>query len=210
MSVRWFPAASAVTVAALALGGCLFRTVEAPRFYRPAAAALDAETEPSDAPAGNPVRLGSVRSAPFLRERIVWRASPVEYGLYEQRRWFELPSRYVRRALASTLATTPGLRPSQDVAAPRLDVEVTAFDEILAPKHEAQVALVATLRDGTQQRFERTFAARVPIAADDGAATAEAMGRALDEAVKQVAAATAKALGAARKPTPAPRSRGGR
>ena len=96
-------------VLVLALGGCLFRTAEAPRFYRPASALLDDATEPPETQAGAAVRLGNVRSAPFLRERIVWRASAVEYGLYEQRRWFELPSRYVRRALVSALDEAPGL-----------------------------------------------------------------------------------------------------
>jgi len=130
----------------------------------------------------------------------------VEYGLYEQRRWFELPSRYVRRALAATLQTTPGLLLGDDPSGARLDVEILAFDEVLSPTHEAHVALAATLRAGTEKRLDRTFASRFPIATTDGAATAESMGKALDEAVKRIAAATATALA----PTPATgkRSRG--
>ncbi len=81
---RWW----AGVAAAVALGGCLFRTAEPPRFYRPASAALDDPAGDQPAAAGTPLRLGAVRSAPFLRERIVWRVSPVEYGLYDQRRWF--------------------------------------------------------------------------------------------------------------------------
>src|SRR5262245_40385662 len=121
--------ALAGVLATCALAGCLFRTADAPRFYRPAAVALDDAGEAAEvAPtAGVLIRLGSVRSAPFLRERIVWRASPVEYGLYEQRRWFELPSRYVRRALIATLETTSGLRLVDDPTAARLDVELLAF-----------------------------------------------------------------------------------
>jgi uncharacterized lipoprotein YmbA len=180
----------------LALAGCLFRATEPPRFYRPASAALDGAVDaPDAAQTGAAVRLGSVHSAPFLRERIVWRASPVEYGLYEQRRWFELPSRYVRRALTATLQSTPGLRLGDEPTAARLDVEILAFDEILAPAHEAYVAVSATLRDGTQKRFDRTFAAHVPIASVDGGATAESIGHALDEVVKKVATATASVLG---------------
>lgn len=182
----------------LSSAGCLFRSADGPRFFRPASAALDAAGSAADvaAPTGTPIRLGSVRGAPFLRERIVWRASEVEYGLYEQRRWIELPSRYVRRALAATLQTTPGLRLGEEPTAARLDVEILAFDEVLSPVHEAHVALTATLRDGGQKRLERTFATRVPIASGDGAATAESMGRALDEVVTKVAAATATALAA--------------
>ena len=195
MTIRSRVAVSALAFAALASTGCLFRGTEPPRFFRPASAALEGADEAS-APAGTgaALRLGSVHSAPFLRERIVWRASSVEYGLYEQRRWFELPSRYVRRALAATLATTPGIRLADEPAAARLDVEVLAFDEVLSPAHEAHVTLEATLRDGAQKRFDRLFSAAAPIATSDGAATAESMGRALDEVVKNVASAAAAAL----------------
>jgi uncharacterized lipoprotein YmbA len=184
-----------VAIAAMLLSaGCLFRATEAPRFYRPASTALDADVPPEPA-TDAPVRLGSVESAPFLRERIVWRASDVEYGLYEQRRWFELPTRYIRRALSATLGTTPGLRFEESASAPHLDVELLAFDEILAPEHEAHVAIEATLHDGPQKRFERTFSARVPIATGEGPAMAASMGKALDEVVQKIATATASALG---------------
>lgn len=194
-------------VAALTCASCVFRTAEPPRFYRPASSTLDANDEPdvSAASAGAPIRLHGVRSAPFLRERVVWRSSPVEYGLYEQRRWFELPSRYVRRALLSALRDDPGLRVDDDPKAPRLDVEILAFDEVLAPAHHANVALAVTLRDGAQKRLDRTFAAQVPIAAADGPAMAEAMGRALDDVVQKVAQAAASAL--ATRPAAAPRAR---
>lgn len=196
------------TAAAVGFAGCLFRTAEAPRFYRPAAVALDgANDEPAvRAPStGAPIRLHGVRSAPFLRERVVWRASAVEYGLYEQRRWFELPSRYVRRALTTALQNTPGLRLDDDPKTPRLDVEILAFDEVLTPSHAASIALAVTLRDGTQKRLDRTFSAEVPIAAADGAAMAQAMGAALDRVVHQVAQAAASEL--ARKPPAATRAR---
>lgn len=185
----------ACAVAALALGGCLFRSAEPPRFYRPASAALDDTGDEQPATTGTPLRLGAVRSAPFLRERIVWRASPVEYGLYDQRRWFELPGRYVRRALVATLQDTPGIRLAQDPKAARLDVEVLAFEEVLAPTHEAHVALAVTLRAGSEMRLERTYAAKAPIASADAGVMAEAMGRALDEATREVATGAAAALG---------------
>jgi ABC-type uncharacterized transport system auxiliary subunit len=187
----------AAVVALMAGASCLFRTAEAPRFYRPASAALDGASEgpaPSAPSAGAPIHLHSVRSAPFLRERIVWRSSPVEYGLYEQRRWFELPSRYVRRALTTALASTPGLRLDDGPKAARLDVEILAFDEVLAPAHQASVTLAVILRDGTEDRLDRLYSAQEPIASTDGAAMAEAMGKALDEAVQQVAQAAATAL----------------
>lgn len=182
-------------LAILTLAGCFLRRAEAPRFYRPASVALDAADDDAAAPAdaGIAVRLPTVRSAPFLRERMVWRSSAVEYGLYEQRRWFELPTRYVRRALATALQDTPGVRLGDASAAARLDVEILAFDEVLA-QHHAHVVLAVTVRNGTETRLARTFAAEAPITGDDGAAVAEAMGRALDAVVQEVATATARTL----------------
>ena len=197
-----------VVGAALLCAGCLFRTAEAPRFYRPASALLAADAEDAAPPptvTAVPLRLQGVRSAPFLRERIVWRASSVEYGLYEQRRWFELPSRYVRRALANALAAKPGLRLSDDLQAARLEVEILAFDEVLSPRHEAHVTLAATLRQGGDKRLDRTFSSQVAISDAAGSAMAEAMGKALDDVVRKVADAAAHALAPA-----APAARGRR
>jgi ABC-type uncharacterized transport system auxiliary subunit len=200
--------AATAALCAVLLAGCLFRTAEAPRFYRPGSAALDDGDGAAPAAASTtaaPLRLASVRSAPFLREKIVWRVSDVEYGLYEQRRWFELPSRYVRRALTATIQDTPGLRLVDDIDAPRLDAEVLAFDEVLSPRHEASVALAIRLRQGTRTALERTYAATVPIEGDGGPAMAQAMGRALDETAAQVAKAVAAALSASGKPAAPPR-----
>lgn len=208
-------AVAVTSAAALAFAGCLFRAAEPPRFYRPASATLDDDADDAvaaPAPAhALPIRLHSVRSAPFIREKVVWRASDVEYGLYDQRRWFELPSRYVRRVLVATLRDTPGLRLVDDLDAPRLDVEVLAFDEVLSPRHEATVALAVRLRHRTRTTLDRTFSAAVPIDGEGGAAMAQAMGRALDEAAAAVAAGTAAALSPSGTPaapprrTPAPR-----
>src|SRR5215475_8313055 len=92
---------------AVALSACaLFRHPDAPRFFdpEPAARAL-AAAEPAGATTlvKVPVRLGPVRSSSYRRDRIVWRASEVELGLYEDRRWTDLPSRYVERALEREL-----------------------------------------------------------------------------------------------------------
>src|SRR5262245_18477693 len=99
-------------VGLVALGACLLRSADRPRFFRPASATLDgAATDGTEPPVadGIPVRLRAVRSQPFLRERILWRVSDVEYAFYEQRRWIDLPAHYVERALQIRLATTPGL-----------------------------------------------------------------------------------------------------
>lgn len=190
----------ACLAAAVVLAGCLFRDAAAPRFYRPAASSLDGGdgTDPSPASVATSaaaVRLEPVNGTPFLRERIAWRSSAVEYGLYEQQRWSETPPRYVQRALENALRATPGLHLTDAFEAPVLRVEVVAFDEVLAPQHVARVALVVSLRDRARTRLvDRTIAAEAAIGGDDGSATATAMGTALDRAVGQVAAAVAAAL----------------
>ena len=189
-------------VGLLVLGGCLLRTPDPPRFFRPGSAALEAAAEDqADPPAagGIAIRLRGVRSEPFLRERIVWRASGVEYGLYEQRRWIDLPAHYVERALGERLRETPGLRLTNDPRAVALHVDVLAFDDVLAPTHEANVTLAVTLEDRAHGRLlMRTLDARAGIENDDPASMAKAMGQALDDAVAQVADAVRLSLQAHR------------
>jgi len=177
--------------ALVVLGGCLFRTSDSPRFFRPGSAILDSTADQAaalPAPGAIAIRLRAVRSEPFLRERIAWRVSEVEYGLYEQRRWIDLPVHYVERALRTRLRATPGLRLTDDPRAPALHVDVLAFDDVLAPTHAADVALAVTLRDPEHGHvLERRFDARVAIADGDPASMAKAIGQALDDAVAQVA-----------------------
>jgi ABC-type uncharacterized transport system auxiliary subunit len=173
------------------LASCLLRSPDSPRFFRPGSATLDATAaDEADLPAagGIAIRLRGVRSEPFLRERIVWRVSEVEYGLYEQRRWIDLPAHYVERALRTRLRATPGLRLTNDPRAVALRVDVLAFDDVLAPTHAANVALAVALEDPVRgRRFARTFDAQVGIDGADPASMAKAMGQALDDAVAQVA-----------------------
>jgi len=179
-------------LAALALlGSCVFRGGDPPRFYEPDSAALHGAVgdRPAAAAAARvAVRLRRVRSAAFFRERIVWRASEVEYGFYEERRWNDLPAHYVERALLTKLRETPGLRLTDDPRAAALYVDVVAFEEVLDPVHAADVRLAVSLRGGRRgDLLERTFSARVGIADGDPASLARAMGRALDDVVAQVA-----------------------
>jgi ABC-type uncharacterized transport system auxiliary subunit len=176
------------------VAGCVFRDA-APRYFRPESAVIDgAEADPPPASEGVPVRLRPVHGTPFLRERIVWRVSAVEYGLYEERRWSEPPASYVQRALLAALRRTPGVRLTDDFHAAALQIDVVAFDEVLSPARVANVTLVVLLRDGEQRRLlDRTFSAEAPITRPEPDATAEAMGRALDQVVAEVAAAVAGA-----------------
>ena len=180
------------------LGGCFLRSPAAPRFFRPASAILDAAPEDNARPPATgsiAIRIRGVRSEPFLRERVVWRVSEVEYGLYEQRRWIDLPAHYVEHALGRRLRETPGLRLTNDPQAVALHVDVLAFDEVLAPTHEANVSLAVTLEDRARGRLlMRTLDARAGIENEDPASMAKAMGQALDDAVAQVADAVRLSL----------------
>jgi ABC-type uncharacterized transport system auxiliary subunit len=183
-----------IAIAFLA-AGCLFRDTPDIRFFRPESAALDSNAEAPSAGEGVPLRLRRVQGTPLLRERMVWRASSVEYGLYDQRRWSELPASYVERALEGALRATPGIRLTGEPSAAVLRVEVVAFDEVLAPARVASVSLAVKLIDTEQVRLiDRTFSAEAPIANEKPAATAAAMGKALDEAVAAIAGAVAGKL----------------
>jgi len=177
-----------IIVGLILLEACLLRSADPPRFFQPSSAILDAADGVPPVGDGVPVRLRDVRAQPFLRQQIVWRVSDVEYGRYEQRRWLDLPAHYVDRALATRLQRTPGLRLTDDVAAAAVYVDVLAFDDVLAPKREADVTLAVEVEDRARDLLlRRTFEARVAVESDDPAAVAKAMGQALDEAVDRVA-----------------------
>ena len=180
---------------ALLAAGCVFRNAPEPRFFRPESAALDAAAAELPGRAGVALRLRPVQGTPLLRERIVWRASSVEYGRYERRRWSELPASYVERALEGALRATPGVRLTDEPGTAVLRVEVVAFDEVLAPARVAAVSLAVELVDAELRRLiDRSFSAEAPIANETPAATAVAMGKALDEAVAAVASAVGERL----------------
>jgi ABC-type uncharacterized transport system auxiliary subunit len=184
-----------LALALLLPSGCVFRDAAEPRFFRPQSSMLDPGGAPPLRSDGAPVRLRPVTGTPFLRERIAWRASDVEYGLYEERRWSELPSNYVQRALETTLRRTPGVMLTNDLHAPVLRVEVVAFDEVVIPARAAAVSLRVSLRDPKRgPLLDRTFASELPAAEDTTAATAVAMGHALDTVAADVAEAVAAAL----------------
>ena len=144
----------------LLAAGCVFRNAPEPRFFRPESAALDGAADAPSGRAGIPLRLRPVQGTPLLRERIVWRASSVEYGLYEQRRWSELPASYVERALESALRATPGIRLTDEPGAAVLRVEVVAFDEVLAPARVAAVSLAVKLVDSRAASTHRSHLQR--------------------------------------------------
>jgi uncharacterized lipoprotein YmbA len=180
--------------------GCLARNAAEPRFFRPDSTFL---REPTDAmtqeatPSRSAVaiRLRAVGAGPFLRERIVWRASAVEYGMYEQWRWREVPASYVERALRSALRRSGDVRFSDDPRVPSLQVEVIAFDDVLAPAHAAVVEVAVSLRDKSGLLLlDRSFSAEAPIVGDDPGTMVRAIGGALDVVATNMAQAISRAV----------------
>jgi hypothetical protein len=81
-------------------------------------------------PAVAQLRLDEVLESSNLDTEIMHRVSSVEAGSYEELRWNEPPSRYVKRALSYELFE---LRPLEQILSgpgPALDVQVIAFEQV--------------------------------------------------------------------------------
>jgi hypothetical protein len=146
----------AVLLGLVVLAGCSPAPRRAPRYFAP-------ESPPAtDAPGRRACAWRSCGARSTCASRSTWRRSDVEYGFYEQRRWTELPSTYVERALHRELF--PAGRPVPVAAdVPVLTAEVRAFEEVLAPVHEARVALAVTVADSRCIWLRRTFEATRPL-----------------------------------------------
>ena len=110
------------------------------------------------------VRLGRVASGPSLRERIVYRNTAYELGYYDDFRWTERPENYVRRELGRSLFEVHGIHRVINGAAPTLDIEVIAFDDVrMGLNRVARVQLKAMLYDDDGVLFEDTLTTDSPI-----------------------------------------------
>ena len=205
MTHRRIPAPPAPVLAALAaatlltatlLTGCLSKTaVEPIRYFRPEPPTGGEAARAPAARAASPVWLRRVTAASHLHELMARRTSDVEIGFNDLERWTSPPASFVERALAVELFEALGVERSESARSPRLDVEVLAFEERMAPRHVATVALAVSLLDGRELSIlERTFGADSPVDSNDPAAVARAMGIALDQAVRAAAAAIVEAL----------------
>ena len=137
--------------------------------------------------AGLSLRLGRVTAGDQLRQRIVYREAPDEIAYYEDRRWAETPEAYARAALSRVLFEERGLGRVLSGAAPMLEVELLAFEEIRGQGPLARVAMTAVLHDQKRVVLQRTFVIDRPFDANDDGALARAMAEALRAVVEQVA-----------------------
>lgn len=191
----------ALVMTAMVLGacGCALTSRGAPlsvRYYspEPPPARLAAPAE-AQGPATRPViRLGRVRGAPDLRERIAHRESKYEIGFYDDRQWTERPDAYVRRALVRKLFEERGFERAVGGFAPTLDVELVGFEEIRMPRvHAARVKIYYQLRNDTSVFDQRTVTVDHPVSGPRFADFVEAISRALDEASDRIADQIARA-----------------
>jgi cholesterol transport system auxiliary component len=154
-------------------------------------------------PSLGPLRLGRVRAATGLKEKIVFRDSVYEVGYYEERRWTERPDVYVRRALARALFEGAGFVQAASSSAPTLDVDIFAFEEIRGAQPVVRIGLTMVVRDDDTALVEKTLVVDEPLSTTvgDGPATplVRAFSRALSRIVATAVAETKVATAAAGK-----------
>jgi cholesterol transport system auxiliary component len=134
------------------------------------------------------LRLGHIGSAANLDERLVYRDSPYELGYYQERRWTEVPEEYLKRKLAIALFQERSLRHVVGGAAPTLDVDLVAFEEVRAPKRVARVQVTVRLHDVRSVRWEETLTVEQPL-------TVAAKGDLPDEMVQALGVALQTVVG---------------
>jgi ABC-type uncharacterized transport system auxiliary subunit len=158
------------------------------RYFTPEVATSPAE--PS-APGELELKLGTVNSAAYIKDDIVYRDSNYEVRYYEETRWTENPEVYVRRALVQALFARHGLRQIVYGRGTTLDVDVLAFEEVLAPRHVGRVVLAYSMVDDRIVRAARSIMVERPIANVPKDMAASAMVEALSAALADAAAAVA-------------------
>jgi len=190
-------------IAAFGTAGCALTSkadLVTTRYFTPDAQKTQLANAKGAAPSENmlEVRLGRVTSGAHLRERIAYRDSAYEVGYYEDQHWTERPEIYVRRGITRTLFEERGFRRMVGGAAPTLDIEVLAFDELRLPSgRAARVQLKVVLYESRAIIFEETLTIDRLVADTAGTkieGVVAAMAEALDIASEQVGTQVAKAI----------------
>jgi len=145
------------------------------------------------------LRLGRVSSGPNLRERIAYRNSAYELGYYDDLHWTERPEIYVRREFGRSLFEAHAMRRVLTGAAPTLDVELIAFEEVrLKASRVARIQLKVILYEDDGVLFEDTLTIDRPVTGEKPTIedVVAAMAMALDAASEQVALRVQQSLAA--------------
>lgn len=163
-----------------------------------------APASPEAIPVRPALRLGRVTSGSHLREKMVRRTSAGEVEFDDAHRWTEKPEVFVRRELERELFEERGFRREIMSAAPVLDVEVLAFEELQIPNAPAaRVSLRMVLQDGERVLDEETLTVDRVVG---GRHRVEDVVAATSEALDGAAAAIADRIAARLAPPKAPDS----
>jgi cholesterol transport system auxiliary component len=189
MNVRWSGIYVAVALSSLSCGVMTKGEALSIRYFTPTAASV--QTKPEHAPtAPLELRVGSLRAAAHLEERMAYRPSAAELGYLEDRRWTEPPEEFLRRALDAALFESRRIVRVYTDAAPSLDLELASFEELRYGEPRVRVVLSAVLRDQKRSLFEETLVAEEPLSVqgdDRSPAVAHALAAALKRAVAELA-----------------------
>ncbi|MDF3064556.1 MAG: uncharacterized protein K0R38_157 [Polyangiaceae bacterium] len=143
------------------------------------------------------LRLGQVSSASHLDERISYRISAAEVGFYDDRRWTEVPEAFLRRALERELFEQRRLTRVVAGAAPVLDVELTAFEEVRQRPEKVRVTLTFGLRDERRSLLQRSLELEAPLQSgteDEAQRVAQTLATTLALAVRTIGAEVVQRL----------------
>ncbi len=181
-------------ISALFIAGCALTSKSEPmqpRYFSPERTGAIEKRAPAPASLAAELKIGHITAASYLDERMVYRDSAFELGYYEEKRWTEVPEEYLRRRLERALFEERGLRHVVGGAAPTLEVELRAFEEIRKPKRIARVQVHVRLQDARLVRWEETVTIDRPVTESDKGdpadAMVEAVGLALVSVVNQIA-----------------------
>jgi ABC-type uncharacterized transport system auxiliary subunit len=178
---------------ALVPAGCISgRSPPARRFVLSAAAPA---ARAADAPAaGRVLRFRGVVAARSVDVQQAWRLSPEEVWLHELQRWSEPPADTLGRALARHLFEGEGLRRSSALAAPTLEVELRALEELRQERQvRVELGLLLVGEDGVA-RLERTWSRQAPVGGDEPEDAVRAYAALLGGLLPEVAREVARAL----------------
>jgi cholesterol transport system auxiliary component len=189
----WFALLCGLASAALSSCALLSKAEPlVPRYFTP-----ENDERPAAAPASGQdkqrlrLHLGTVDSGSQLRERMMFRSTAHELGYYPDRRWTERPEAYLRRGLVRVLFEEQGLFQVSSGSAPTLDAELVAFEVRPSTKPVVRVQVVIALDDHQTGKLSRTITADQAVGAsatsDAADAEVEALGRALQSCLRQIA-----------------------
>lgn len=178
---------------ALTLGGCALTSKSTP--LNPRYFTLDYASEGQGRVQGDStataargkLRLGAIEAASHLRERMVFRDSPVELSFHEEQRWSERPQSYLRRGLMQALFDERGVNQSLVGDSVVLDAELLALDELRGKQAKVHVSVHYALHDDSAVLREGTASAERPLQNDDPEARVVAFREALREVIEKVA-----------------------